>query len=117
VVLELTLTCDDSFHGIGGGWIKLTGIQLSEAQTRRTLHQMGLKYRKTSVIPGKADPQLQFDFFTTELSPKLEEAAKGERKVFFVDAAHFVLGSFLGMIWCFGRIFMKSGCGRQRYSV
>lgn len=97
--------------------LKLTGILLSEAQTRRTLHKLGLRYRKTGVIPGKADPQLQFDFFTVELSPRLEEAAKGERKVFFVDAAHFVLGSFLGMIWCFGRIFIKSGCGRQRYNV
>jgi transposase len=97
--------------------MKLTGILLSEAQTRRTLHKLGLKYRKTGVIPGKADPQLQFEFFTTELSPRLEEAGKGLRKVFFVDAAHFVLGSFLGMIWCFGRIFVKSGCGRQRYSV
>lgn len=97
--------------------LKLTGVLLSEAQTRRTLHKMGLKYRKTGVIPGKADSQLQFEFFTTELSPRLEEAAKGERKVFFVDAAHFVLGSFLGMIWCFARIFIKSGCGRQRYNV
>lgn len=96
---------------------KLTGIQLSEAQTRRTLHKMGMKYRNTGVIPGKADPQLQFEFFTAELSPRLEEAGKGERKVFFVDAAHFVLGSFLGMIWCFGRIFVKSGSGRQRYNV
>jgi transposase len=97
--------------------LKLTGIHLSEAQTRRTLHKLGLKYRKTGVIPGKADPQLQFEFFTTELSPRLEEAGKGLRKVFFVDAAHFVLGSFLGMIWSFSRIFVKSGCGRQRYSV
>lgn len=97
--------------------LKLTGILLSEAQTRRTLHKLGLKYRKTGVIPGKADPQLQFEFFTVELSPRLAEAAKGERKVFFVDAAHFVLGSFLGMIWCFRRIFAKSGCGHQRYSV
>jgi transposase len=96
---------------------KLTGIQLSEAQTRRTLHKMGLKYRNAGVIPGKANPQMQFDFFTAELSPRLEEAAKGGRKVLFVDAAHFVLGSFLGMIWCFGRMFIKSGCGRQRYSV
>lgn len=95
----------------------LTAIRLSEAQTRRTLHNMGLRYRKTGVIPGKADPQMQFEFFTEELSPRLEEAAKGERKVFFVDAAHFVLGSFLGMIWCFGRIFVKSGSGRQRYNV
>jgi len=87
----------------------LTAIRFSEAQTRRTLHKMGLKYRKTGVIPGKADPQLQFEFFTTELTPRLEEAAKGERKVFFVDAAHFVLGSFLGMIWCVARIFTSDG--------
>ena len=96
---------------------KLTGIKLRETQTRLTLHKMGLKYRKTGVIPGKANPQLQFDFFKIELSPRLEEAGKGERKVYFVDAAHFVLGSFLGMIWCFNRIFIKSGCGRQRYNV
>jgi len=76
----------------------LTGTPLSGSQIRRTLHKLGLKYRKTGVIPGKEDPQLQFDFFTTELSPRLKEAGKGLRKVFFVDAAHFVLGSFLGMI-------------------
>lgn len=58
----------------------LTGILLSEAQIRRALHKSGLKYRKTGVIPGKADPQLQFDFFTTELSPRLEEAGKGLRR-------------------------------------
>ena len=96
---------------------KLTGIKLQETQTRKKLHELGLKYRKTGVIPGKADPQIQFDFFKSELSPRLEEASKGQRKVYFVDAAHFVLGSFLGMIWCFSRIFIKSGCGRQRYNV
>ncbi len=96
---------------------KLTGIEFKETQTRQTLHKLGMKYRKTGVIPGKANPQLQFDFLNSELLPKLEEAAKGTRKVYFVDAAHFVLGSFLGMIWCFKRIFIKSGCGRQRYNV
>lgn len=95
----------------------LTGITLKETQTRTTLHRLGLRYRKTGVIPGKADPQLQFDFFKTRLEPRLREAAAGKRKVYFVDAAHFVLGSFLGMIWCFSRIFVKSGCGRQRYNV
>ncbi len=33
--------------------------------------------------------------FTAELSPRLEEAAKGERKVFFVDAANTVELLFL----------------------
>src|SRR5690606_16984357 len=52
-----------------------------------------------------------------ELLPRLEEAKQGRRRVFFVDAAHFVLGAFLGMIWSFTRIFVPSGSGRQRYSV
>ena len=73
--------------------------------------------KKTAAIPGGADPQLQLDFLTRELLPRLGEAQKGERRIFFVDAAHFVLGAFLGMIWCFIRIFIPSASGRQRYSV
>ena len=96
---------------------KLTKIELSETQARRIMKQLGLEYRKTAAIPGGADPQLQLDFLAKELLPRLEEAQKGERRVFFVDAAHFVLGAFLGMIWCFTRIFIRSASGRQRYSV
>jgi transposase len=96
---------------------KLTNIELSETQARRIMKQLGLDYRKTASIPGGADPQLQLDFLAKELLPRLEEAQKGERRVFFVDAAHFVLGAFLGMIWCFTRIFIRSASGRQRYSV
>jgi transposase len=96
---------------------KLTKIELSETQARRIMKQLGLEYRKTAAIPGRADPQLQLNFLTHELLPRLEEAQKGERRVFFVDAAHFVLGVFLGMIWCFTRIFIPSSSGRQRYSV
>jgi hypothetical protein len=46
----------------------------------------------------------------------LEEAKSGKRAVFFVDAAHFVLGIYLGL-WCFERLFVKSGSGRQRFNV
>lgn len=95
----------------------LCGITLSESQVRRTLHKLGLKYRKSSSIPGKCDAQLQFDFYQQEMLPRLEQAQRGERKVFFVDAAHFVMGAFLGMLWCFGRMFIKTSPGRQRYSV
>jgi transposase len=96
---------------------KLTDIELSETQARRIMKQLGLEYRKTASIPGGADPQLQLDFLAKELLPRLEEAQQGQRRVFFVDAAHFVLGAFLGMIWCFTRIFIRSASGRQRYSV
>ncbi len=95
----------------------LTGIHLSESQARRFMKGMGMKIRKACSIPGKADPQLQFKFYTTTLLPKLEEAGRGERKVFFVDAAHFVMGAFLGMIWCFARVLVKTPPGRKRYNV
>lgn len=95
----------------------LTGIRLSESQARRFMKGLGMKVRKACSIPGKADPQLQFVFYTSTLLPKLEEAGRGERKVFFVDAAHFVMGAFLGMIWCFSRVLVKTSPGRQRYNV
>jgi transposase len=49
--------------------------------------------------------------------PRLEEAKEGKRAVFFVDAAHFVLGAFLGYVWCFTRVFIPSPSGRQRFNV
>lgn len=96
---------------------KISGVSLSETQTRRIMRQLGLQYRKAASVPGGADPQLQLDFLAQELLPRLEEAKKGERRVFFVDASHFVLGAFLGMIWCFTRIFIPTASGRKRYNV
>ena len=95
----------------------LTGIRLSESQARRFMKSIGMKLRKACSIPGKANPQLQLEFYTCQLLPKLDQASKGQRKVFFVDAAHFVMGAFLGMIWCFTRVFIKTSPGRQRYNV
>jgi transposase len=96
---------------------QLSGIRLSESQARRFMKNLGLKLRKTAPVPGKCDHQLQFDFYTREMLPRLEQARLGERKVLFVDAAHFVLGAFLGLIWCFQRIFLKTSPGRQRYNI
>jgi transposase len=95
----------------------MTGVRLSESQCRRVMKKMGMSLKKTAPIPGKADAQLQFDFYQSELLPRLAEAGCGKRKVFFVDAAHFVLGAFLGLVWCFARPFIKTSAGRQRYSV
>ena len=93
------------------------GITVGEEQARRLLKRLGMRYRKSASIPGKSDPQQQFDFLRNELEPRLVEAAHGRRKVFFVDAAHFVLGCFLGMIWSFSRLFIKGASGRQRYNI
>jgi transposase len=96
---------------------EITGFGLSETQTRRIMKRLGLGYRQAAAVPGGANPQMQLDFLRDELLPRLDEARKGKRRVFFVDAAHFVLGAFLGMVWCLQRLFVKSGSGRQRYSV
>ncbi len=37
--------------------------------------------------------------------------------MFFVDAAHFVMGSFLGWLWCAARMCVRAASGRQRYNV
>src|SRR5271163_1191911 len=52
-----------------------------------------------------------------QLEPRLEEAKTGQRVVFFVDAAHFVLAPYLGMLWCFARQFIRAPAGRQRFNV
>ena len=72
-------------------------------------------------MPGKAanaDKQAeQKEFKEKELEPRLAEAKDGKREVFFMDAAHFVHGTFLGMIWCFVRLFIPSPSGRKRFNV
>jgi transposase len=96
---------------------QVSGVKLSEEQVRRIMKRLGMKFIKTAPRPGKADPTKQLEFFNEQLEPRLQEAAAGERKVFFVDAAHFVMGAFLGMIWCFERLFIKTPSGRKRYNV
>jgi transposase len=51
------------------------------------------------------------------LEPRLAEAQAGRRAVFFMDAAHFVFAPFLGIVWCFQRLFVKAPSGRQRLNV
>ena len=51
------------------------------------------------------------------MEPRLAEAKVGRRQVFFVDAAHFVLGTFLCWLWTKTRLFVKAAAGRQRYNV
>jgi transposase len=53
----------------------------------------------------------------TQLRPRLHEAQAGQRHVFFVDAAHFVFGTFLGCLWSFARLFVRAASGRQRFNV
>jgi transposase len=59
----------------------------------------------------------QAEFLETKLEPLLEQARAGKDHVFFVDAAHFVMGAFLCCVWCWVRLLIRGASGRQRYSV
>src|SRR5439155_24624358 len=78
---------------------------------------LGLRCLKVGLLPAKGDPQEQEAYQKKKLEPRLAEARAGERAVFFVDAAHFVFGAFLGYLWCFVRCWIKAPSGRQRFSV
>ena len=96
---------------------KLIDIKITKKSLCQYTKSLGLKYRKTGTIPAKADTEKQEKFLQDELQPKLDEAAQGKRTVFFVDAAHFVLGAFLGFLWSFTRVFVRTPSGRQRFNV
>jgi transposase len=95
----------------------LTGLKRSETQTRAFLTAIGMKCRKVGMLPAKADPEVQERFKTQNLDPVITEAQTGQRKLFFVDAAHFVLAPFLGFLWSFTRLFIQAPAGRQRFNV
>jgi hypothetical protein len=59
----------------------------------------------------------QSAFLETKLKPCLDAAQAGVGHVFFVDAAHFVFGTFLCCLWSFTRIFIRAASGRQRFNV
>ena len=95
----------------------LTGLERGPTQVRQFLKSLGMQPRKVGQIPAKADVTAQEAFKTGQLEPRLAEAKAGQRLVFFMDAAHFVFAPFLGLVWCFERLFVKAPSGRQRFNV
>ncbi len=100
---------------------ELTGIERSPTQVRAFMRRIGMRYRKTGYVPGKAaNPEKQAEqetFREQQIEPALAEAKEGKRVVLFMDAAHFVQGAVLGMLWCFVRLFIASPSGRKRFNV
>jgi hypothetical protein len=116
--LEYDLQCLDNLYPQAQRKMEaLTGLKRSETQVRHFIKGLGLKYRKVGMLPAKAAPVAQAQFKTEKLEPVLAEAQQGQRKVFFVDAAHFVLAPFLGYLWSFVRLFIPAPSGRQRFNV
>ena len=47
----------------------------------------------------------------------MDAAVAGRGHVLFVDAAHFVYGTFLCCLWSILRVFVRAASGRQRFNV
>ena len=62
---------------------QLTGLKRSPERLSKFLQQEGLRRMKVGAIPAKADVERQAEFLKNELNPRLEEAKKAEREVFF----------------------------------
>jgi transposase len=100
-----------------------TGVRRQPSQVRKFLKRLGLKWQCVRAIPVPPKKTLeehvkeQARFLEEELNPRLEEAKAGLRHVFFVDAAHMVMGTFLCCLWSFARLFVRAASGRQRFNV
>ena len=102
---------------------QLCAVQLKPTQIRMFLHSQDFKWRKVAAIPVPPKKTIeehvatQKQYLETKLEPVLEQARAKQGHVFFVDAAHFVLGMFLCSLWSQTRLFIRSSSGRQRFNV
>jgi transposase len=101
-----------------------TGVRRGLSQVRHFLKdRLGSRWRKTGAIPVppkqtvEEHARAQAAFVQDKLEPRLEQARRGRRQVYFVDAAHFVFAPFLGCLWCAARLFVRAASGRKRYNV
>jgi transposase len=101
-----------------------TGVRRGLSQVRHFLKdRLGLRWRKVGAIPVppkktiEEHAQEQATFVHEKLEPRLKQARRGRRQVYFVDAAHFVFAPFLGSLWCAARLFVRAASGRKRYNV
>ncbi|HEX4613074.1 MAG TPA: hypothetical protein VH092_33095 [Urbifossiella sp.] len=56
-------------------------------------------------------------FHDTQRKPRLDRTVAGEGHVLFVDAAHFVYGTYRCCLWSIARVFVRAASGRQRFNV
>ena len=101
----------------------LTGLLRGPTQTRVFLAGLGFRWQRVRAVPVPPKKNLpehvreQREFLDHKLKPKRDAAVAGNGHVFFVDAAHFVYGTFLCCLWSIARVFVRAASGRQRFNV
>lgn len=103
---------------------RLTGLKRHATQVRKFLKTtLKMKWRRVKAVPLppkstlEEHVQTQAEFLETKLEPAIEAASNNLLSLYFVDAAHFVQGSFLGCLWSVVTFFVRAASGRQRYNV
>ena len=97
---------------------KKYGISLSCERAMAWLHRQGFKPLKCLSLPAKADPAEQLCFLKGLLEPLIRIANRGEIRLGFMDASHFVHGcEHIGSVWCKTRKAVKAFSGRKRHSI
>lgn len=61
------------------------------------LHRLGFVYKKTKLIPGKANPEKQEEFIREYR--KIKENKAPDDKIYFIDGAHPIHNSVKGYAW------------------
>ena len=93
-------------------------IKVSETCIGRMLKRFNIRRLKCGSIPAKADPDKQRLFYESSFYPLVQQAKANEIVLFFLDAAHFVMGNgFLGYVYGVARKFIRTLSGRKRYNV
>lgn len=63
-------------------------VTYSERGVRHLLHRLGFRFKKTRLVPAKADPNAQDHFLRRRLLPLLTRAQQRGEPVYFCDAVH-----------------------------
>lgn len=94
-----------------------TGKRLSVRSITRILGELGFSYKKTKLVPGKADPVAQRQFI--EYYKQLKEEKSDKDAIYFVDSAHPTHNAEAGYAWIKTgeEKQVKSNSGRQRICV
>jgi len=96
---------------------KTFGIRYTAQGMVQTLRRLGYRYKKTTIVPGKMDPEKQKEF--VEMYEKRYKYLYDNEKVYFMDGCHPTYNGHAGYGWiAIGKRFgIKSPTGRMRINL
>jgi len=96
---------------------KQFGVEYTSEGMVHTLHRLGFSYKKTKIVPSKADKEKQEEFVKTY--KELKKNQKPTEKVYFMDGVHPTHNVMPAYAWIRKgkEKEVKSNSGRQRINI